>query len=401
MTPSRRRIVWIAVFCLIVLAAIAGWRLQAGPQVATVEVAEGPFVYTVIATGRVAPTVRVSVGVLVNGRVAATPVAEGSAVAAGQLLVQLEDRDQRAALAQAEAALAQAEAKYAVLARESLPQSREGERQAQTTLGEARRNFARQQQLYDQGFISAAQLDAERAKLDIAESQFAASQSRRNSQQSGASLQLARADIAAARAQLAVAQAKLAETRLVAPSAGVLLTRSVETGDIVQPGKEALLLAIDGPTQIRLDVDERYLAGLRLGQPVSVVADAWPRNPFEAKVVYLSRQINNQKGTVEVRLDVARPPAFLRTDMTVSAEIEVARRARALTVPQTVVHDADGPAPWVLRVEDGVARRRAVGLGVVAGGKVEVVAGLKAADRLVPAGAAVVDGMRVRAGEGG
>ena len=57
---------------------------------------------------------------------------------------------------------------------------------------------------------------------------------------------------------------------------------------------------------------------------------------------------------------------------TVSAEIEVARRARALTVPQTVLHDADGPAPWVLRIEDGVARRRTVEPGVLAGGKVEI-----------------------------
>ena len=401
MTPLRRRFVLIALCCLLGAAAWAGWRWQAGPRVATVAVAEGPLLHTVVATGRVAPTVRASVGALINGRVAATPVAEGRAVAAGELLVQLEDRDQRAALGQAEAALTQAEARHAVLAGETLPQSRESERQAQATLHEARRNFARQQQLYGEGFISAAQLDSERAKLDIAESQFAASQSKRHSQQSGASLQLARADIVAARAQLAAARAALAQTRLLAPAAGVLLTRSVEVGDIVQPGKEAVLLALDGPTQIRLDVDERYLAGLKLGQPVSVVADAWPRDPFAATVVYLSRQVNNQKGTVEVRLDVPRPPAFLRTDMTVSAEIEVARRARALTVPQTVLHDADGPAPWVLRVEDGVARRRTVEPGVLAGGKVEIRKGLAAGDRLVPAAEAVDDGARVRPVEGG
>ena len=82
--------------------------------------------------------------------------------------------------------------------------------------------------------------------------------------------------------------------------------------------------------------------------------------------------------------------------MTVSVDIEVARRAAALLVPIGAVRDADGSTPWVLRVEAGRAVRRTVRLGLRAGGYGELLEGLQAGDSLVPLASDLVEGRRVR-----
>jgi HlyD family secretion protein len=82
--------------------------------------------------------------------------------------------------------------------------------------------------------------------------------------------------------------------------------------------------------------------------------------------------------------------------MTVSVDIEVARSPGALALPADAVRDATGAAPWVLLVEGGRAVRRKVELGLRGTGWVEIRSGLSAGDRVVPAGAPIQPGTRLR-----
>jgi HlyD family secretion protein len=145
------------------------------------------------------------------------------------------------------------------------------------------------------------------------------------------------------------------------------------------------------------DIDEKNLPLLRLGQKALASADAYPHQRFAAELVYINPGVNAQTGAVEVKLDVPAPPEVLRQDMTVSVDIEVARRPQALLVPSSTVHDPEGNAPWVLRVEDGHAVRRAVRLGLRSGGFSEVLEGLNAADQVIPVAAGIAAGARLRA----
>ncbi len=79
-----------------------------------------------------------------------------------------------------------------------------------------------------------------------------------------------------------------------------------------------------------------------------------------------------------------------------SVDIAVAERADALVLPISAVHDAAGAVPWVLRIEDGRARRRAVTIGLRGPQRVEILGGLREGDLVVPSGVAVADGGRVR-----
>ena len=99
---------------------------------------------------------------------------------------------------------------------------------------------------------------------------------------------------------------------------------------------------------------------------------------------------------------MAEPPPYLKPDMTVSIEVEVARRGEAVVVSSEAIRDPLSARPWVLAVQDGRTQRREVGLGLQGEGRIEVVSGLNAGDLVVPASVTgVKEGQRVRPERGG
>jgi HlyD family secretion protein len=299
------------------------------------------LVRTLQFSARVATVARVDVGATVTGRVRQVRVEEGARVQVGQVLIELEEDELRAALRQAQAT----------------------QRQAAATRRNAREELARMQALVAQGFVTGSRADDVRRAVDVAQAQ------------EGAAL-----------AAVDVAQARLAQTRILAPTAARVLARHVEPGQIVQAGKSLLSLALAGPTQLVAAVDERFLAQLQLGQRADVIADAFPQQRFSARVSALAPAIDPQRGAVEVRLDLeGAPPLFLREDLTVSVEVETGRREQALVLPLTALREGD--AVWV--VDDGRLQFRPVRLGL------RTLQGLAAGEQ-VALGDAAQPGQRVR-----
>jgi len=137
---------------------------------------------------------------------------------------------------------------------------------------------------------------------------------------------------------------------------------------------------------------------LHVGQPALASADAYPNERFEAELVYINTGVDVQRGSVEVKLKVTKPPAYLKQDMTVSVDIDVARRAQALLVSQAAIHDLDKAQPWVLRINQGRVQHQEVKLGLISNGMCEVLSGLNVGDLVVPIEASKVNvGARVRA----
>jgi HlyD family secretion protein len=177
----------------------------------------------------------------------------------------------------------------------------------------------------------------------------------------------------------------------------VVIARSVEAGDTVQPGKTLLELSLPGRTEVVAPVDEKNLALLAVGQRALVSADAYPQRSFPARLATLVPAVAAASGTVTAKFEVPEPPGYLLPEMTVSVEVEVARKADALSLPAAAVRDL-ATAPWVLAVRGGRAVRVPVGTGVRGGSRVEIVSGLAAGDLVVPAAESrVAAGDRVRA----
>jgi HlyD family secretion protein len=212
----------------------------------------------------------------------------------------------------------------------------------------------------------------------------------------GADERLAASALVQAEAARAVAASKLAETEVKAPTPGLVVAREVEPGDVVSAGKALLAMTSDGAIELTAQVDEKNLALLQPGQPAKASADAFPALVFEARVTFIAPSVDAARGTVEVRLAVPAPPPVLRSDMTVSINVDVGHKDSALVVPADVIRDPTGE-PWVLAIVGRQAVRRPVTLGMRGDGLVEVTAGLVAGDAVVsPTGGFVAAGERVR-----
>ena len=395
--PSLPRWVYL-VFALvaIALAALAYHRLGA-PEVDAVEATPAEIRQTVVVSGRVLTPATVAIGSTITGRVVKVNVDEGARVVAQQVLIELDRAELAASLKTGEAQESAARTRIAQWRETGLPAAKQALVQAEENERVAQRAAERSTQLFGQGFIGQAALDESRRAATVAKSQLENARAQFGSLQTGgAEYQLLGDQLRAAIAARETAAAKLAQTTIRSPADGTVLTRTVEPGDIVQPGKALYTLALDGDTRLTALVDEKNLAVLRVGQEAMVSADAYPADRFAAELVYLAPGIDVQRGTVETKFRVPQPPPFLRADMTVSIEIEVANRAEAIVVPLAAVRDAASEAPWVLVVRDGVAVRQPVRIGARTAAAAELASGV-AAGALVVTGGGVNAGQRVRA----
>ena len=398
-SPGRRRLKSVLIALLAVAAVgFASRNLIFGKPVEAYEATRGDLVQTVVASGRIMTPQRVSIGAVITERVARIPVEEGQSVRSGDVLIELDDTDERAAVAQAQANVAQAEAKLRQLREVALPAAEQALAQAQANALQAHQAYDRTKTLQERGFIGQSQLDDARRNLDVADSQLRAARLQvETNGPAGSDFALAQTALEQARANLRSAQAKLAQTVIHAPVDGVLIARSVEAGNVVQAGKELMLLAPAGETQVVVEIDERNLAQLALGQKALGSADAFPGQRFAAELVYINPGIDAQRGSVEVKLKVANPPAFLRQDMTASVDIEVGRRADTVIVPTETVRDATGKQPWVLAIRGWRAVRQPVKLGLRGDSRIEVLEGVEPGDELIPATNGLISvGQRVR-----
>ena len=393
--------IWIGGAVLALGAAFGFWAWWQGPSVEAARVVRRDIVQSVVAAGRVARPHRVDIGAQIVGTVNDVPVAEGSHVQAGQALIVLDATESVALVRQAETGVAQAEARLRQLRELQLPVARESLRQAEANLANARAQYERQVRLKESGFVGDAALDDVRRNVDVAQTQVGAARKQvETAQPAGSDVAVAQTALEQAKAQLQAARARLQYCIIAAPVAGTLIARNVERGDVVQPGRALMVLSPAGETQLVLQLDERNLALVRLGQPALASADAYPAERFGAEVVYINPAVDAQRGTVEVKLRVPEPPPYLRDDMTVSVDIEIARRAAALTVAADVVRDAAGREPWTFAVREGRAARQPVKLGLRGEGSVEILQGLADGELAIAShDAAVRDGTRVRVRE--
>lgn len=345
---THRRIP-ILLFCIVPLLLLAYWLWQP-VEVAVVQLRPQDVQRTIVSSGRVAAQRQSRLGSTISGRVVATPVAKGQSVKQGTVLLRLESDELQAQWQQSMVQLQDA-------------------KQQQT---ESQRQWQRQLALFRQGFISQAALDAQQRLRD---------QSRLRVQQ--------------LQAQLAQFEAKNGQSEIRAPSDGVLLSRDVEIGDVLQAGVPHLSFATSGGQRVMLAVDERQLAQLRIGQEAQIVADAWPGRILTGKVGRIAPEIDADRGTVEVEIMLDQHHDFLLSGMTVSAEIRTRYLSRVLLLPAESIRHGR-----LALVQDGRLVWRSPMLAAAVDGKVQVLDGLAAGALVITPFPLLEEGTRVRVREG-
>jgi membrane fusion protein (multidrug efflux system) len=241
----------------------------------------------------------------VGGYVRAVSVGENQPVREGQPLVQLDDAENRVKLAQADADLAAAQAtagggrqlgqaEAQVQTAES--QTAAGEAQvaaARATLTRAESDFRRFQQLAAEQIISQQQLDGARAAVAVAQAQVTAARRQAAAQGAGvgsarAGVRLAEARLAGARASRENAQLQLSYARVTAPVGGTVARKSVEVGQLVQPGQTLMSVVADTGVFVTANFKETQLVDLKVGQRVELDVDAYDGARAEGVVESIS-----------------------------------------------------------------------------------------------------------------
>lgn len=381
---SMRRNIFIIVVVLLLAALIFFMLRPKGVAVQLVSAAPADIQTSVVASGRVLAPSRVDIGATITGRVQTVRVREGARVAADEILVELDPRELKAAVAQSEAAVTRARARVTSVKTLALPMAQAAQQQALANLTLAEREAQRARDLVEKGFVSRSRLDDAERQLDVARSQLESARAQTGAQSSaGAESQQAQSQLVEAEAALLLAQARLSQTLIRAPAAGVVLERLIEPGDIAQPGRKMMTLALDGPVRLIVQVDEKNLPLISTGAVATAAADAFPNERFEAVVNYVSPGIDAARGTVELRLDVPKPPPLLKSDMSIAMDLQGPLLKQAIMLPADSVRQLQTDAPWVLVERDGVAVRVAVRTGLQSQGRVAIIDGLKAGEHVI------------------
>ena len=384
-----------AIACLAI--GVSAWMISRPAAVRIVALTESPLAQSLVFSGRVASLVRVELGATVTGRVVEVLVRENDRVQAGQLLARLDADELSAQADQSQASLQLARARVASQHDLAQPTSQATLAQASANLAAARQEAQRSRDLFARGFVAQARIDETERAVQVAQAQVDAARAAAKVNAGGGNEVLqARLRVREAEAAAALAQARLRQTRIAAPAPGRIVLRSVDPGQIVQPGKVLFQFAADGSTQLIAQADEKFLGLLARGQSAQVVVDAFPAQPFEATVASIAPGIDAQRGTVEVKFAVANAPSFLREDMTLSLQVQVGRKERALTLPAGAVLGA-GSDGRVRTIVEGRVAELPVQVGLRTLERVEIVSGLAREASVLAEPLAAEPGSRVRA----
>lgn len=298
-------------------------RPNQGPvEVATAVTVVKPLGLDIEAVGTARANEAVEITSKTSNLVTAIRFREGDQVKAGEVLVELDSAEARAALAEAEAALADSE-----------------------------RQFVRSRDLAASQALSASSLDQIEATLK------------------------------GNRARVEAARARLSDTTIRAGFAGRTGFRRVSVGSIVSPG--TVITTLDDTSLIKLDftVPDTYLFALRPGLSMTASTAGLRGRKFEGKITNLDSRVDPVTRSMYVRAEIPNPDGAIRPGMfmTVTLQADV---LPALIVPEAAIVPEQGRV-YVFVVDGAVAQRREVTIGRRKPGEVEVLAGVKEGDRVV------------------
>jgi len=224
----------------------------------------------------------------------------------------------------------------------------------------ARRDFERYERLHKEGAVSASSFEAARLKFADAD------------------------------ADLVAARRRLDDTAIKAPFAGVVTSRLVEVGDLVQPGAKVANMVDLSKLRIRSSIPEKQVSLIVEGMPVRVTTDVWPGKVFEARVLSVSAK-SSRDHTYAVESVMANPTKTpFRAGMFARTAFVGKQPREALLIPrQALVGSASDAAVFVVR--DGKAQLAKLVAGAEYGTRIEIIRGLAPGDKVVVNGQSDLD----------
>ena len=361
---------------------------QVAIGVAPVAAAEQPIARFIRVTGTLTAEEQADVAAETAGRVIATPVERGTAVAPGAELVKLSPLETEASVKEAEANAAQIEARLALGENGAYDVNKVPEvANARANFELASAEFGRIEKLLAERVVSQSEYDQRKTQVEASRQQYESAKNAAEQQYQA---------LQASRARVTLARKALADTVVRAPFGGLVAQRMVSTGDYVTRGMKVAEIVRITPLRIELTVPEQFVASVGVGQPVSFSVDAFPGHTFEGKVRYVSPALRADQRALTVEAVVPNADAQLKPGMFATAQIQQNQKTPAVLVPAPAVRVVSGTGR-VFVVNGDRVEERVVATGQKLDSLVEIVTGLKPGERVATENVnQLVDGVKVR-----
>jgi HlyD family secretion protein len=299
-------------------------------------------------------------GLYEDGVVSAKPpdaivkVDKGDSVQKDQIIAVIDHENLDTQVLQAQAAVTTAEAQRT---------------QAEVALAQMKKDLEKTRNLYQEGGTS-------RQALDKLETEHESLVQQKN---------VADARVKQNQAALDQARIQLAECFIRATISGILSEKYLEEGDMAMVTRPIYAIIDIDKVEVAADLSERYLGEVREGSVAAIEVDAFPGRAFEGIVTRISPTLNVVNRTAELEIGVPNPGHLLKPGMFARVALTVAKKEGVPVIPESAVLRRS-EKDYVFVVENGVARRRDIELGLDEGPRVEVDSGLQTGDMLVVAG---------------
>ena len=384
---------------LLSATAVGACRTHEEPEparVVTVDVAPvllSTIHRTIRTQGLVYPRQQAAIVPKLSAPIKKTYVQRGARVRAGQLLVELENRDLAGAAAENRAAYEQAEANYETAARATVPQEvQKAEleaRAAKDALDAQQAIFDSRQRLYQEGAIAQKDVNEAQVNLSQARMQYETARKRLDDLQGFARAQALKAAAAqrdTAKGRQESAEAQLGYSRLSSPIDGVVTDLPFYPGEMPASG-QAIVTVMDMSQVIaRTHVSQSEAAELAVGDEAHLIG--LDGAPVPGKVTQVSPALDTTSTTVEVWVQAENREGKLRPGTSLRVEMIAKTVANALVIPQAAVLTSPSGATFAMVVDnDNKPHRRRIAVGIRDAGQAQVTDGLASGQRVATTGA--------------
>jgi HlyD family secretion protein len=352
---------------------------EQGETIATVDVAQAVtdaqssgLTYT----GDTQPAQQVVVRSRSEGQVLALTADIGDTVGAGQVLARVDRGLLSNDVAQAEAELGARQGEVEQ-ARFQLAEAQTEVARAQAEYQQAQADADRFQRLADQGAVTSQEAEVAQTNLRTAEQAVRSAQEQVNTRARG--IVTVERRVAAQRAIVAQAQERLSYSTVVAPFRGIVLSRMIDPGDVVQVGQELMVVGDFSQVRVEIQMVDRDRGQISLGQPVTITLDAFPGRTFPGRITRISPVADTTTRLIPVQVTLSDADGQVGSGLLARVNLASPRR-ETVVVPQAALELGEGEdnVLFVLseQGEDTLVEARPVQAVPRGDGQVEILAGL-------------------------
>ena len=297
----------------------------------------------------------------------------GSFVTRGQIIAQIDSRDAKLKVEQAEATLKQTMARLGMKEGEKFDPIRNSDvRVAKAQLDWEKMNLDRQTKLVENGDISRAVFDQAVTTHNLAQARYQAAADAVNQQLAVVEQQ---------HAALNLAKKAITDTVVRSPINGAVKEKHASRGAYLAVGSRIVTLVKIDPLRLRADIPEYAAGAVRTGQTMTLKVESFPDRGFTGRVVRIGPSLNEQTRALTIEAEVGNPSNLLRPGMFAKSTLITAKDAPAVMVPRRAVQIVAG-LNKVFVIENGRASERIVKTGASDGDLVEVIDGVRSGENV-------------------